>query len=190
MSILIIYAHPNKKGHCSNVLDELKKKLKKNRLSYNVIDLYKIKYDPIMHENEHYTSGSYDISKQNKKYQSMIKNTNKIIFIFPLWWMSMPAILKGFIDKVITPRFAFIYKNGRPKGLLNGKKAAVIVTTGGSKFIYMLMFNLPFNLIKYGILKFSGIKSKVFQIDNSTKLNEKQIFKIKKIVAKSIYYLK
>jgi NAD(P)H dehydrogenase (quinone) len=190
MKYLIIYAHPKKLGHCSTILDEVRLNLKKNKAVYDIIDLYGVKYDPVMHENEHYTSGGYNISKQNQSYQSMIKKANRLIFIYPLWWMSVPAILKGFFDKVLTPKFAFNYERGIPQGLLKGKKAAIIVSSGGSKIMYRLMFNIPHLIIKYGVLRFCGIKSKVFQVDKATKLDSKQVVKINKVVLKALKYLK
>lgn len=190
MKTLIIYAHPNTGWHSPKALAEAESMLKQNKTDFHTIDLYKIKYDPILHEDEHYTSGNYNISAQNKKFQKMIKDADNLLFIFPLWWMSMPAILKGFIDRVFTARFAYKYVNGKPGGLLKGKKAALIISTGGSKWLYRAIFHLPFMSMKLGILRFCGIKSKIFLVDKATKQNQVQELKIKKAVKKAIKYLK
>ena len=116
MKTLIIYAHPKTEGHCSTILYEVKKVMKEKKKKYDLIDLYKIKYDPILHDEEHYTAGEghRKVSKENKKFQKMIKDTNELIFIYPIWWGSMPAILKGFIDRVFTSHFAYQYKGPIP----------------------------------------------------------------------------
>ena len=66
MKTLIIYAHPKTEGHPPIILEEVKSFLKDFGEDYEIIDLYKIKYDPVLHEEEHYTSGNRNISKQNK----------------------------------------------------------------------------------------------------------------------------
>jgi len=118
--MLIIYAHPNKKGHCGYILEQVKKRLDKKREKYKILDLYQMKYDPLLKDEEHYTSGSHKVSKNNKIIQKKIKKSKKLIFIYPTWWNNMPAILKGFVDRVFIPKFAFSYKGNFPIGLLKG----------------------------------------------------------------------
>jgi NAD(P)H dehydrogenase (quinone) len=187
---LIIYAHPNTKGHSPIILDEVKKKLKEIKQDYEVIDLYKINYDPVLHEDEHYTAGNYNVSKQNKEFQKKIKQTKKLIFIYPIWWNSTPAIFKGFVDRVFTHRFAFVYKNKRPVGLLKDKKAVVIASSGAPKFFYwMIEKNIGLKQMTKYTLKFCGIKSKSFLIGNSSEFNDKQQKKIETQVGKALHYL-
>jgi putative NADPH-quinone reductase len=141
-------------------------------------------------KEEHYPSGGKKISSQNKKYQTKIKKADKLIFIYPLWWGSMPAILKGFFDRILTPGFGYYYKkNGLPEKLLKGKKAAVFITSG-SPIIYneLLQDRFTFGISK-DILNFCGIKNKVFQIDKATKLTDAQKKKVKDKVNKGINYL-
>lgn len=200
MKTLIIYAHPKHKGHCSAFLDETIKQLKEKNQDYELIDLYKIKYDPVLHPDEHYTSGGRKVSKQNKEFQDKISKTNKIIFIYPVWWNSMPAILKGWFDRVFTNHFSFKYVNKPilstinkgpvPEGLLKGKKSVIFVTSGAKKWQADIFLRNRFKkIISVDILKFCGIKSKVFHLAACTsdcKLREKEI---KKIVRKGLKYL-
>ena len=190
MQTLIIYAHPNTNGHCSNILGEVENRLKETGKDYEVLDLYKIKYDPILHENEHYTAGNKHISEQNKEFQNKIKDADKLIFIYPVWWGTMPAILKGFIDRVLVPGFAYRFsKFGIPQGFLKDKKAVVFMTTGGNRFLYLLIGNRPKRLMKTDILSFVGIKSRVFMLDNAKKFDNKKKSRIKRMVKEGIFYL-
>lgn len=190
METLIIYAHPKTKGYCPEIMSEVLKQLKIRGLKYDVIDLYKIKYDPVLHEKEHYTAGGYDVSKQNKEFQSKIKKAKKLIFIYPIWWASMPAILKGFIDRVFVGRFAFTYVNGVPKGLLKGRKAAIFTTSGAPKFFsWLFQGGSTIKGIKNMILGFCGIKSKVFQLGSAQEYNSKRKGEIRKLVKKGLDYL-
>ena len=64
-----------------------------------------------------------------EKYQEILKNTDELILVFPIWWMSMPAILKGFFDKVMVKGFAYENAKNGIKGLLTNIKTAKMITT-------------------------------------------------------------
>ena len=186
-NILIIYAHPDTKGYCQTILDEVKSRLDYDKFIYEIIDLYKSNYDPVLHEEEHYTSGNRKITRLNRQLQERILKSDKLIFIYPLWWGSMPAILKGFFDRVLTPGFAYKFVDSIPIGLLKQKKAIVFITSGSPKFISSIYkFNRASKLIKRDILGFCGIKTKVCLFGNARKLTDKNTKKIKHIVNKAL----
>jgi len=184
---LIIYAHPKTPGHNPLVLEHVKTGLEKRNETYDVLDLYAMNYDPVLHEEE---LANKQISKENKEIQKKIRDAQKLIFIYPVWWGAMPAILKGFIDKTFTSGFAFKYVNHRPVGLLQGKKAIVLMTSGAPK-IYSKYFlgNRYQKSVKHDILEYCGIKTKVFQTDNAIELDEKQKTKIEKNVKNGLQWL-
>jgi len=190
MKTLIIYAHPNTNGHCSTLLEELIGNLESKNIDYELIDLYKLKYDPVLKENELYTAGNNYISKQNKEFQNKISNCDRFIFIYPNWWNSPPAILKGFIDRTFTPGFGFKYEGKIPKGLLKGRKAAIFLTTGSPILIFKFFSgSRAAKIMKKDFLRFCGISSKAFIIGNANKIDGKQIKKIKEAVKKGMDYL-
>jgi len=167
--MLVIYAHPNKNGHCGQILQNVIQGLKEKKQTYTLLDLYEMKYDPIMKNSEHYTSGHYDISEKNKEIQKLIKKTKKFIIIYPTWWNNVPAILKGFFDRVLVNKFAFEYKHGIPFGLLKGR-ALVITSTGGPKFTYSLIQRKrSLKVVTIDTLFFCGVKSKGFVIPRALK---------------------
>ncbi len=192
MKTLIVYAHPATPGHCPEILKQVLAYHKEHHISYDLLDLYKMKYDPVMHENEHYTSGGYTISQLNKKIQKMIEGTDKLIFVYPVWWNSMPAILKGFVDKVFTNRWAYMFKpfpiiGGYPIPLLKGKKAAVFLTTGSPKLIWWLyLYRTAARQVKVDMLGFFGIKAKVYHLAGCRKLDEKKLEKLKKLAVRGM----
>ena len=188
--ILIVYAHPETPGWAPLTLKEVERQLKKQNQKCNVIDLYKIKYDPVLHEDEHYTAGERAISAQNKKFQQMIKDTDKLIFIHPVWWNGMPAILKGWMDRVLTARFAFKYRGIIPVKLLKGRKAVVFSTAGAPKILFWLFLRNGASLnIASDILGFCGIKTKVFLTGNVKGITEKTQQIIEKKVKKGLRWL-
>lgn len=77
---------------------------------------------------------------QVKEYQKKIKESSKLIFIFPVWWNDMPAILKGFIDKVFKLKFAYVDSPRGVKGLLKNIQNAEVITTSKSPTWYLKYF--------------------------------------------------
>lgn len=187
--MLIIYAHPNKDGHCGYLLEKVIENLEKEKIYFSILDLYQENYNPVMQPSEHYTSGHYELAPETLKYQELIKNENKFIIIYPTWWNNMPAILKGFFDRTMTSRYAYQYINSIPRGLLGGK-ALVLTTTGGPALIEKFFLgNRSIKSVTKDVLRFCGIKSKGIVIGRARKLDEKKKIKIAKIVKKNIRYL-
>jgi NAD(P)H dehydrogenase (quinone) len=80
--------------------------------------------------------------------------------IHPIWWTGLPAILKGYIDRVFSYGFAYRYDQGIQKGLLVGKKAVIINTHGKSKAEYesIGMDNALLLTSDKGIYTYSGLE--------------------------------
>ena len=91
-----------------------------------------------------------------------IRNAEHLVFIFPLWLGTMPALLKGFMEQVMRPGVAFAYpepgKGGFAKTLLKGRSARVVVTMGMPAFFYRLWY-LGHGIagMRRNILNFVGI---------------------------------
>jgi len=82
--------------------------IKENKNCFDVLDLNKEKFNPIMSEEElaAYSQGkSFD--PKIKEYQERLIKSDYLVMIFPIWWMIMPARLKGWMDKVLLPGFTF-----------------------------------------------------------------------------------
>lgn len=178
MKTLVVYAHPEVRGHCSTILEAVKDNLS----SCSVLDLYEMGFDPVLKEEELKMAPK----PKFKGIQQKVKNADKLIFIYPHWWGGMPAILKGFFERVFTHGFAFRFKGKMPKPLLNGKEALVFKTAGGPKIFHLLMGNRDSKVIRKEILGFCGIKTKVVLIGGCWKLNDRKVSRIRRIVAKSL----
>jgi NAD(P)H dehydrogenase (quinone) len=133
MKYLIIYAHPNPKSFNHAILERLQKTLKDAGRSYEVRDLYALKFNPALSRKELELMPQGKAPKEIKEEQQHIKDADVVVFIYPIWWSAMPAILKGYIDRVFSEGFAFAIDGDRLKGLLGGKKAIVINTTGAPR---------------------------------------------------------
>lgn len=149
---LIVFANPNKKdSHGSALLKEIENTLKAKKKDYKVIDLYAENFDPILR---------YDKKDPKiEEYQNLLKKADRYIFIYPIWWFTTPAILKGFIDKVFSAGFAFNFKtNGQVDQLLKGKKSIVLTTLGGPKEEIEMCKDAIANTFHVGVLGFCGVE--------------------------------
>lgn len=111
--VTIILAHPWHGSFNKAIMDAITGKLEKENKAYQVIDLHKDGFNPVFSEKElsGYSEGKA-FDPLVLKYQEYIAKTDQIVFIFPNWWNMIPAILKGFFDKVLLKDFAFNYVGG------------------------------------------------------------------------------
>lgn len=95
-----------------------------------------------------------------REAQAAIRWADHIVIVFPLWLGTVPALLKGFLEQVFRPGFAFIADGGRfPRKGLAGKSARVVVTMGMPAFWYRSFFRAHgVRGVEQGILGFCGIK--------------------------------
>ena len=91
----------------------------------------------------------------------LMKDSQHFVFVFPIWWGGMPALLKGFFDRILLPGKAFKYRPGtnRCDGLLAGRSAEVITTMDTPPWYYRwVQFEPAHRQIRHMILRFCGIK--------------------------------
>ncbi len=132
MNTLVIYAHPNPASFNHAVMETTVKALRGKGDTVNVRDLYQENYNPILSGKDLSELNSGYIPKDITTEQEYVKNADTLIFIFPVWWASFPAIMKGYIDRVLSFGFAYNDKGG----LLAGKKVLFIQTMGAPDFVY------------------------------------------------------
>lgn len=184
MKYLIIYAHPDTGSHARFTLHEVESRLKELDKEYEIIDLYKINYDPLLSARELTERGYVD--KIVAEHRKKVDDSNMLIFIYPVWWNSMPAILKGWLDRTLSSGYAFKYVNGIPVGLLKGKRAIIFATTGANRFLSCIFQGLRWKkIMARDTLGFCGIKTKSYHIGNAYKLTEKSKEKIKRNIKKA-----
>lgn len=139
MKHLVIYAHPDSQSFCHAIKEEFVEVLKAHGKEVVVRDLYAENFDPVLRNKElKGTLKSSDIAEEIKIEQAYIKWADVITFIYPIWWSHMPAILKGYIDRIFTENFAFkVSDKNILEGLLTDKRVILINTLGATKDAYM-----------------------------------------------------
>ena len=145
MKILIVYAHPEKRSFNAAMLERSKTELAASGHDVRVSNLYEMGFNPVAdaddflerrfpdtlqydreqkHAHTHHTF-SDDIQAEIKK----LEWCDCLILQFPLWWFSVPAIMKGWFDRVFVN--GLVYGNGRRYDLggMNGKRAMIVTST-------------------------------------------------------------
>lgn len=182
----IVFAHPWSGSFNKAILDSAVKRLEEKNIRYTLIDLNKEKFNPVMTEEELalFSKGEC-IDPMVEKYQKILKETSELILIFPIWWSSMPAIMKGFLDKVMLMNFAYRQKEIGIEGLLtNIKKAKIITTATTPKFIMRIAgFGIT---MKMGILGGIGVKKSKWEHHSFTKDSKEKREKFLEKIAKFI----
>ncbi len=160
MKYLIVYAHPNPKSFNHAILETISKELRKKKKEFTVRDLYRIGFNPVLSTKDLLAIQNGAAPKDIKKEQNYISKADTLIFIFPIWWSAMPAILKGYIDRVFSLGFAYDITEDAVVGLLKGKKVFLVSTTGASKQDNESMgaFKMMNMSMDMAIFQFSGMK--------------------------------
>lgn len=140
--ITIITAHPWSGSFNQSILEQVTKKLKQENQEYQLLDLYKQNFDPVLSEADlKLFSKGESTDPKVQVYQELIKESQALIFIFPLWWGDTPAILKGFLDKVMLKNR--MYADGKIgiEGKLTNIKKVTVITTSNSPRWFIRFFN-------------------------------------------------
>lgn len=160
MNHLVVFAHPNSESFGKGIVDTIVKASEEKGSKVRVRDLYEIGFDPILKPADFLAFQAGKVPEDIAAEQEHIKWADVITFVYPVWWASVPAILKGYVDRVFSYGFAYEQIDGVPTGLLKGKKALLFCTTGSPNEIYAAngMHNSMKQTTDQGILNFSGIE--------------------------------
>jgi NAD(P)H dehydrogenase (quinone) len=141
MKVLAIYAHPNPKSYNHAVLESFTRGLKDGGNTCEVIDLYASGFNPSLKGDDFAQFAGKPMPQDVLEHQSKVNQADALAFIFPIWFSFYPAILKGWIERVLCHGFAYQYVEQGVKGLLKHQKAVLISTTGGPEPAFKMSGN-------------------------------------------------
>ena len=136
MNHLIIFAHPNPTSFGSAICRELQRLSEAKGNTVQLRNLYETGFNPIFSARDIETIDGGDLPDDIKTEQMYVAAADHITFVYPVWWGGMPAIMKGYIDRVFSYGFAYSYDESGVKTLLAGKRGSIICTTGASNEEY------------------------------------------------------
>jgi len=146
MKVAIVFNHPYPQSFCAAVLQSVMNGLQRGEHEADVLHLDKEGFNPVMTEADllGFVRGEA-VDPKVLEYRQRLQEADHLVMIFPIWWELMPALTKGFIDKVIFPGVAYDYDNSGPfpmmrKRLHRLKGVTVITTMNTHSLVYRLVF--------------------------------------------------
>jgi NAD(P)H dehydrogenase (quinone) len=150
MKVLLVVAHPEPRSLTCSLHKLIHDELEQQGHEIQTSDLYRMNWKPHIDRDDFTdlatdarlritTASSSSFASDNltedvKTEQVKIIWADTVIFVFPLWWYTFPAILKGWIDRVFTTGFAYATK--KPEPTFKGKRAMLVTVLGGRESAY------------------------------------------------------
>ena len=162
MKISLILAHPDKGSFNHSMANAARDRLVENGHEVVFHDLYDEKFDPILPAGEIVTDA--DLPPEIDAHCREIAGADGIVIVHPNWWGQPPAILKGWVDRVIRPNVAYKFLEGDsgegvPVGLLRAKTAVVFNTSNTPRDREISVFGDPLEALwKDCIFDLCGVK--------------------------------
>lgn len=136
MNVLIVYAHPNPRSFNQAILETVDAALRAQGHATRIHDLYQMQFRCVLDGEDLLRSWRGDLPVDTRREQEALRWAQGLVLIYPVWWFGPPAILKGWIDRVFTRKFAFDFGPEGMKGLLHLERALIFNTLGGDQATY------------------------------------------------------
>ena len=130
MKHLIVVAHPNVGSLTMELARRYTEQVQSLGHSPQLVDLYRVGFNPVLTAGELTDDAPARANPELVTAQEDLRAVAVLTVIYPLWWLSMPAILKGYIDRVFARGFAYESREGTVHGLLKGKRCVLITLSG------------------------------------------------------------
>ncbi|GAA0876057.1 NAD(P)H-dependent oxidoreductase [Wandonia haliotis] len=156
--ILIINGHPDKESFNFGLSESYKKGAEKSNAEIREINIRELNFNPNLQFGYRKRT---ELEPDLLDAQTKLKWADHLVWIYPVWWSSVPAIMKGFLDRILLPGFAF---NKRENSLFSdkhftGKTARIICTLDQPAWYYKWFYGNPsHNAMRKGTLNYIGVK--------------------------------
>lgn len=156
--MLILLGHPSHNSLCNALAEQYAEGARAKGHEVSLLRLGELDFDPILHEGYNRIQ---PLEPDLEQARQAIVRAEHLVFVFPVWWGGVPATLKGFLDRVFLPGFAFKYREGAlfPDKLLTGRSADLLVTLDTSPWYYRWVYRMPaIHQMRRTTLEFCGIR--------------------------------
>ncbi|MCD0477449.1 NAD(P)H-dependent oxidoreductase [Chryseobacterium sp. LC2016-29] len=156
--IALINGHPHQESFNFTLAEAYKKGAEKSGVEIKEIIIRNLDFNPNL---EFGYQKRIDLEPDLIKAWEIIQWADHLVWIHPVWWGGLPAITKGFIDRLFLPGLAFKYRENSVwwDKLLTGKTAHIITTVDQPSWYYRIFYGRPsINQLKKSTLEFCGTK--------------------------------
>ncbi len=154
--VLVILGHPSDDSLCAALADAYAQGARSAGHEVRRLALGQLRFDPLLH---HGYAAEQALEPDLVEARQAIVWAQHTVWVYPIWWGAMPALLKGFVDRTFLPGFAFRFREGRslPEQLLVGRSAHLLVTMDTPPWYYRWVYRMPAHQqMKRTILGFCG----------------------------------
>ncbi|MFT3703145.1 MAG: NAD(P)H-dependent oxidoreductase [Agriterribacter sp.] len=163
--ILLILGHPSQNSFCKGLLDAYKTGAETSGAECKTLYISDLNFN--VNLSDGYKNGeAMNLEADLVASQQLIAWADHIVMAYPNWWGFMPAVTKGFIDRIFLPGFAFKHHSGKifPEKLLKGKSMRLLVTMDTPKWWFYLIYrasqyqilkNIVFGYVGFDPIRFS-----------------------------------
>jgi len=157
--VLVVYCHPKGDSLGGRIAANYVAGLRSVGRTYEVADLYRERFDPVFAESDYAQFEGGVLPQEILDEQARIDRADGIVVISPIWWLSFPAMLKGWFDRVWSNGWAYEFENDPEGSLLHPRPFLFLLTTGGSArtFRDRGYATALDDLIRVGILGWCGV---------------------------------
>ena len=142
MKTLVLLAHPKSESFNHAIADTVCRSLKDIGHEPILHDLYAERFDPVLPVEE-LTLANEELPGPLKKYQAEIQEAKGLVFVHPNWWGNPPAILAGWLDRILRNRFAYSFTEKGPVPLLGDKIVQVFSTSNTPREVELNVYHDP-----------------------------------------------
>ncbi|QDH78118.1 NAD(P)H-dependent oxidoreductase [Echinicola soli] len=156
--ILIINGHPDRKSYNFGLSEAYKTGAEKSGADVKEIHIRDLDFNPNLQFGYRKRT---ELEPDLLDAQEKLKWAEHLVWVYPVWWGSVPAMMKGFLDRVLLPGFAFKKRKDSLwwERCFIGKTARIICTLDQPAWYYRLIYGSPsHNAMKKGTLNFIGVK--------------------------------
>lgn len=156
--VVVILGHPDATSLCGALARSYVEGARAAGATVREVNLGDLDFDPVL---RHGYNEIQQLEPDLLAAQEAIGRAEVVVFVYPTWWGSVPALLKGFVDRTFLPGFAFKYRDDSRfwDRLLAGRSARLIVTMDSPPWYYRWVVRQPGNqMMRRAILGFSGVK--------------------------------
>lgn len=190
---LVVSAHPLKESLCGHLTALVTEQIAASPHELQLFDLYQRGFDPRLspEERQSYYTTQYDPSAV-KDDSEALQTADVLILVFPTWWFGLPAILKGWIDRIFVPGTAYDHAPdfGRMIPRLNAMTACIAITTLGSPWWIdrLVMFRPVRRILATAIIGTCAPKARfsMLSLYNCEKLNPARLAAFKQKIQRTI----
>lgn len=156
--VLVINGHPDARSFCGGIAAQYAEVAATLGHSVQLLHLSDLRFESSLKTAY---KQKQPLEPDLERAWMLMKDSQHLVFVFPIWWGGMPALLKGFFDRILLPGEAFNYRPGtnRCDGLLAGRSADVVTTMDTPPWYYRwVQFEPAHRQIRQMILEFCGVK--------------------------------